>query len=527
MAPTLEATELIQATRPIWFSIGLLVLVFIVLICVWAFLSSIKGKWRVVLIPIGLLVGFAVCFVLLSLLTYNPNTVVFPKETPIRISDKFHVEPVHVEPVHVESYEVIHEAFEPVRAVFTYGQYAILLMRVFIGCLFLWALFRCKKKLSLPVLVPLGLLILAFAINIEVQESGFVEFNEHHASYSFSTEEVTTETPVYHDTQTQGHFRMGVSFIGLLILVIFFSLLIWAVIQCLNRKWVAAFAPIGAFLLFLAVAGMFLAVGVRSTNGIHEPMPQLVNGNPKVILSQRGSRPTQELSTEALWDQLTRSRIELNGEDEESSPSAGNEEISAEDSATAESTADEPASEESAGSTAPPSWVTTPPKPIGNVYRQVLTSDFFVTKTECQLQLEQKLMQAVARRVEQLVASEVGYEVEVKSPLALGIGLDTIFRDICREEYTGTVETSVGEMKQVHLLLEFDPSMDQNLRTAWVESERNARIATVVKTLLLTLTGLAFIYGFLQVDTWSRGYYSKQLLAGLLAAIILVVYLLV
>jgi len=429
--------------------------------------------------------------------------------------------------------EPMPEAIETVRTVFTYGNLAILLMRVFFGCLFLWALFRCKKKLSLPVLVPLGLLILAFAINIDVQESGLVEYNEHHASYSFSIDEVTTETPVYHDTQNQGHFNMAVSFIALLILVVFFSLLIWALIQCLNGKWVAAFAPIGAFLMFVAVAGMFLAVVPSTYDGIHEPVPQLVNGNPKVILSQRGSTPTQELSTEALWDQLTRSRIELNGEeDEEAAQSTEAEESSNGDPAAHESTVDasaaeEPTTEESAGSTAPPSWVTTPPKPIGNVYRQVLTSDPFVTKAECQRQLEQKLMQAVARRVEQLVASEVGYEVEVKSPLALGIGLDTIFRDICREEYTGTVESSVGEMKQVHLLLEFDPSMDKNLRTAWVQTERNARIATVMKTLLLTLTGLAFVYGFLQIDTWSRGYYSKQLLAGLLAAIILVVYLLV
>ena len=46
-------------------------------------------------------------------------------------------------------------------------------------------------------------------------------------------------------------------------------------------------------------------------------------------------------------------------------------------------------------------------------------------------------------------------------------------------------------------------------------------------TKFISLTGLAAIYGLLRFDTWSKGYYSRQLLVGgTLAIIALVVVLL-
>ena len=111
-------------------------------------------------------------------------------------------------------------------------------------------------------------------------------------------------------------------------------------------------------------------------------------------------------------------------------------------------------------------------------------------------------------------------KVTVIDALSLGIGPDYILREICRDAFTGTVDSSVGEMKKVHLLLEFDANIDNYLVDAWLRHERQIRFASVGKVAALSLTGLAAIYGLLRFDTWSKGYYSKQLLVGGTLAII-------
>jgi len=220
-------------------------------------------------------------------------------------------------------------------------------------------------------------------------------------------------------------------------------------------------------------------------------------------------------STEDLWNKLTESRINL----DETEETTEEETFSSEAEDTEESAdRDEPSV---------PEWVAKPPKTVGNIYRQVLTSDPFSTATEGRQQLEAQLLEAVGDRVEHVAAGELGRPVEVDSPLPIGISLEYIFRNVCRDEFTETVESSVGDMKKVHLLLEFDPAVDRELQTAWLKSERQARITSVAKAMIFCLTGLAVVYGLLRFDTATRGYYTWQLLFGsMLAGIVLTVYLL-
>jgi hypothetical protein len=217
---------------------------------------------------------------------------------------------------------------------------------------------------------------------------------------------------------------------------------------------------------------------------------------------------------EVLWEKLTKARINL---DEEALPKP------------VDDSKDE-AVKEAVGETfgldkdgkLPPDWVITPPKQVGSVYRVSVASDPFVTEEECRRQLEQEqLPQTVANRMRQIVKGRVGYPIKTEDPLPSGIGLDYIFREICRDQFTTTVDSpSVGEMKKVHVLLEFNPHTDEHLLQAWTRSERQQRLASFSKIAALSLTGLAAVYGLLRFDTWSKGYYSRELLVGSVLAII-------
>ncbi len=266
---------------------------------------------------------------------------------------------------------------------------------------------------------------------------------------------------------------------------------------------------IGAF-VFLFCLGMFF-LGLQMRGRMAYSPPEAVS---------QGTE--HDPSLDALWEKLTKSQIDLtSGSTEED-----NIVLDPSDKEATEAVAKTFGLD--AEGNMPPPWVITPPKAIGNVYRKSVASDPFVTEEECRRQLEsEQLPQAVSHRIEQLVSGEAGYPVTVASPLPLGIGLDYIFREICVDDFTGEVNSSVGTMKKVHVLLEFNDSVDNELRHAWLNHERKTRLQSFGKYAGIILAALAAVYGLLRVDTWTRGYYSQQLLWGSAIAIIAVVFLLV
>lgn len=273
--------------------------------------------------------------------------------------------------------------------------------------------------------------------------------------------------------------------------------------------------------------GSFSRVARQENTGENKPVAGALPSTAPVkiqdsSLAEERSTSAKDDSLDALWEKLTKSQIDLtSGSTEED-----NIVLDPSDKEVTEAVAKTFGLD--AEGNMPPPWVITPPKAIGNVYRKSVASDPFVTEEECRRQLEsEQLPQAVSHRIEQLVSGEAGYPVTVASPLPLGIGLDYIFREICVDDFTGEVNSSVGTMKKVHVLLEFNDSVDSDLRQAWLNHEQSSRLQSFGKYALIALAALAAVYGLLRIDTWTRGYYSKQLLWGSAIAIIAVVFLLV
>ncbi len=211
--------------------------------------------------------------------------------------------------------------------------------------------------------------------------------------------------------------------------------------------------------------------------------------------STRTQTTAREPSTEEMWDRLTASRIPLDGE----------------------TASDAPAETVKAPR---PDWVEKASARVGDVFRVVVFSEPFSTVDECYEQLERRFPIEVQRRLETLVPASQSHLVGSRSVDDMGITLDYIMRDICQEEFTETFDSSVGEMKRVHVLMEFTPAVESHLLAAWQSYLRQDRLVAVVKISALVLVILATIYALLQIDTWTRGYYSKRLLVGASAAII-------
>ncbi|MDZ4657518.1 MAG: hypothetical protein SH868_08045 [Bythopirellula sp.] len=263
---------------------------------------------------------------------------------------------------------------------------------------------------------------------------------------------------------------------------------------------------------FVRVFMVLVAAGIMLyfvTGGGQEPPSDIAD----VVITADSQTPKSDPTHEALWDKLTKSRINLEGE-AESVPLADPKDEAAKQAVRETFGLD-------AEGKMPPKWVVNPPKRVGEVLRETVASDPFVTEEECLRQLEQEqLPHVVARRIGDLASAKMGQSVTSNNPLSVGIGTDYILREIARDEFVGTVDTSVGEMKVVHVLLEFNPQVDQHLTAAWLRHERHQRLASFSKIVAMSLIGLAAVYGMLRFDTWSQGYYSKQLLVGGVLAII-------
>lgn len=190
------------------------------------------------------------------------------------------------------------------------------------------------------------------------------------------------------------------------------------------------------------------------------------------------------------------------------------------------------------GKTTRPSWVDVPAKRVGNAQRRVIVAGDFATREECDREADRLLMLATAEHLSAITGTPLAYSPVSEASLhdgsviypvsdprlyllqRMNVGLDYVRREVAKDEYEETVELSFGPMKRLYTLVEFTPSVDNELRTRWDEFRREKRFAMVGMGAgsVLGLLGMAF--GLLKVDTWTKGYYTKRLFLGVPAAII-------
>ncbi|HEX3601389.1 MAG TPA: hypothetical protein VHU84_14655, partial [Lacipirellulaceae bacterium] len=193
---------------------------------------------------------------------------------------------------------------------------------------------------------------------------------------------------------------------------------------------------------------------------------------------------------------------------------------------------------------AKPAWLNDKPELMGDVRREVITTDDYATPDECYQAADVLLMLKTYERLEELAGnpnpdrsppsiSKLGTrslwsDYRLLKLSAMGIHPDYLRRLIVAKDpkdkkprqYLETVSRSFGPMQKLYVQVEFSPAIDHTLlqyRDAFV---RQHRFAFIGMGTVSVLCFLSMIWGLLKIDTVTKGYYSKWLFIGVPGAII-------
>ena len=209
-----------------------------------------------------------------------------------------------------------------------------------------------------------------------------------------------------------------------------------------------------------------------------------------------------------------------------------------------------------------PHWINDPPKRTGDVRREVISTEAYESAEECYDAADMYLMLRTYERLQQLKGEPLATsrlpsitfgndyvkadgdiiangsrsllqysDYRLMQLKRMGITPDFLRREIIaknpgdndRREYLDSVTSSVGPMKKLYMQIEFTPAVDRLLMQHWDAHERQERFAMVGVGAGSVLSLLLTFWGLFQVDTLTKGYYTKRLFIGVPAAIIIAI----
>ncbi len=160
---------------------------------------------------------------------------------------------------------------------------------------------------------------------------------------------------------------------------------------------------------------------------------------------------------------------------------------------------------------AKPSWLEATPHLVGDRYEISVASDPKLTTSEAEADLAEKTTAATRKYISDLLHDGADH-VQVDRAF--------IAKRIQRETYYEPVKLTVGDMVIAHALLAFDNGVRDEFRQQHKAAEVRNRMeqAGGIGGLVLVLVGAAF--GFLKLDTLTRGYYTGRLQLAAAAVIL-------
>jgi hypothetical protein len=208
-----------------------------------------------------------------------------------------------------------------------------------------------------------------------------------------------------------------------------------------------------------------------------------------------------------------------------------------------------------------PAWISEPPHKVGNSWREVVETEEYSSPEESARAADIYLLFRTYEHLSQLLGnprSEVSLpsltfytesgeiaadgviiyraqgndgewlDYRLKMMADMGVGVDFVRREMVPEkcEYYEVNQRSAGPMTKLYTMLEFRPSVDNELMRRWEELRRGERFAVVGAGAGSVLGLIGVVFGLLRIDTWTKGYYTKRLFLGVPAAIIGVLALL-
>ena len=165
--------------------------------------------------------------------------------------------------------------------------------------------------------------------------------------------------------------------------------------------------------------------------------------------------------------------------------------------------AESPAASSPAAPSKRPAWIDTPPQPTADRYEVAVVAGPWKTPMECERAMEGEIEEAVGYYVAWRIGEEASSEVSLPADYAR--------QHLVKEQWLEKINTSVGEMFNLHALLSFDRQVEGKLQDVWKETLVGARVVLAASILGGGLLLLSVIYGYLKVDLATAGAYRGRL----------------
>ncbi|MBM4002084.1 MAG: hypothetical protein FJ295_02185 [Planctomycetes bacterium] len=153
-----------------------------------------------------------------------------------------------------------------------------------------------------------------------------------------------------------------------------------------------------------------------------------------------------------------------------------------------------------------PEWVKESSQAAAGGESVLISSGPFVTAAEARQALAEKLEQATADYLVDLLGNPL-------APKILRYDAKYIQRHLVPSDrwYDESQWFSVGEMRQSYALLEFDADFREEAQQRWQRVVTTSRLGQIGLGFAGLFTFLLMVFGYLRADTATRGYYSKRL----------------
>lgn len=138
-----------------------------------------------------------------------------------------------------------------------------------------------------------------------------------------------------------------------------------------------------------------------------------------------------------------------------------------------------------------PAWVDQPDGIEGGAFHTIVVSDPYTTKRECDAALNEQLLDAT----QSYLAARLGE----RAPEEVPVDLAYIRHRVCKNEYTEIMDTSVGPMRRVHVLLEFDEPTARDLMARARAALTRERLFQAGGAAAAVLAALGVAFGYLSL----------------------------
>jgi len=161
-----------------------------------------------------------------------------------------------------------------------------------------------------------------------------------------------------------------------------------------------------------------------------------------------------------------------------------------------------------------PEWVESRPQRVGDGYQMSITVGPYTSRMECDAHLPAALQAAVEEYLSVYLGPNWSGRIRLSA--------DVLQSQLVKDQWEETIQTSVGPMVQLHVLLQFDARFRQTVSTLRDRTIVARRLWLAGTGLGVALAWLALAFAFLRIDEATAGAYRGRLIAGCILAAVVV-----